>query len=321
MMSMSNSSITSAVNSSASNDLANAAFENTYKTLQTGEYTPWCVKNSVGDCVALIARFRIGAETRAAVAQLHKGLRCNTCRQFCEHYTGVGFGEGPLFADVEGPYGNLAHNLGSFEQFEVVTGETLGVAQTGEWNHLHVNPSCTSNLTKFSAADYQWFLGQKLNHMHRLLSKNKAPGILRSLETLIEVLAKVPYGDKLVHSIRWFHQAMKEFMTAEPNGVEEYWVAAKALLNARLDPGAPPEAIICIPLAQVAHNGLDALECADSVPALTKLLAERFSPLNHCRPTVEAKPGQLAKAVTIFKDKGFRTTLMERKEIPDYGES
>ena len=296
------------------------AFESAYDTLKKEDYTPWCVpENSAGDCVCLVARFRRDETARERMTDLHSKLKCNTCHDFCKKHAGMASIEGPLFGNVEGPYGDLAGCLKGFERFEVVDLETLGVAQAGGWKHLHVKPAQISNCTTFSATDYQWFLNQKLDQMYRLLSENKGDGILESLEALIKVLAGVPYGDKLVHSIRWFREVMQEFIATVPNGVDHYWVAAKALLNARLDKGADHEAIICIPLAQVAHNGLDALKCADSIPALTKLLADRFSPLKHCRPTAEAKPGQLAKAVTIFKDKGFRTTLMERKEIPDYG--
>ena len=302
---------------------ANIAFEDTRVALQNNTYTPWVIDTRKGDKVALMIRrktFNLKSKTKHIYQKYGGGLKCQCCHDFCKDFAGVGFKDGLLFANTDAPYRSLADDLGDFMRFEVVTG-TLGHPTLGPFQHLSVTPAVTSVLNKFSAEDYQWFLNQHIGTMLRLLSENKSDGIIDSLNALLAVLPDVNYGHKLADSTRWFLAAMKDYMAipndAGPNA--KFVVAARALLNAYLSPGIPPERIICTSLSQVKDNGLDALASANSIKQLTALLQARFKPDTYRRPTAEATQGQLDEAMKLFNGLNFKVTLMPLANIVKYG--
>lgn len=205
---------------------------------------------------------------------------------------------------------------------------------------------------------YEYLFHQHLPTMERLIARTLCtdsvkPGetveidataqhpMLESIKVLIETLPKVTYGDKLVHSARWFRDVLEEFGCMENSGdlkmkfqtklladatepepmftPAQRFIAMKGLCAQYLSKGVGYEKVVCTMLKQFKDNTMDAMACVDNVESLKKLLQERLAPHNYCRPTVEATTGQLDEAMKLFKDLNFSTSLMPLTHLEKYG--
>ena len=217
-------------------------------------------------------------------------------------------GESKVSPPGEGKTPELTADVskGPFKKFKVVDGP-MRVQHDGTFPHFEVTPA-PSVLTHFGAEDYEWFLHQYVGTLMRSLQTHGRQGILESLTLLIETLAQVKYGDKLLDAVRWYASTMEAWMAVPVNDAPRFareLVVAQALVKARLEKGHGHERIVCTVLHQMLQNGMDALAKANSVEGLRRLLESRFSPETYKRRTAPASAGQLTVAMSHFRGSGF----------------
>ena len=304
------------------------SFFDVHRRLGKVKLNPFKIKVSNNDTLQLLGRRVPSNEVSLAIAAIHKNLRCNTCKDFLSKKALLvgSDGRGPLSKEVvvgHPEYQELYKAIEKcpVEDVELVGTGKQGVPTAGGFRHFSFDTVISCMSSKVLAADYQWFFKQHTETMIRLLGEQDQDGILQSLDVLIEVLPEVPYGDKLVHSARWFKKAMQSWQARKRQpDYKRRLVAMEALCAAPLSPGhGQSERVICTNLSQFKENTLGAMEVAHNRSALKRLLSERLSPHNYCRPTVEATLGQLEEATRMFKDLGFHTWLMPLENLAKYG--
>lgn len=323
---------TSATSATTSAGLtAEASFHIALDALDKQCHTPFTVTASNGDVIRLVVETKTDPGViKKMIQELQYGnspgcgLRCRTCAEWMRKHSGLHFEEGSSFSCVPcGPYRDLADaSQGPFKGFKVVTGP-MREHHDGSYAHFELVPTVLSELSHFTAQDYEWFLHQYVGTLTRSLKTHGRRGILESLTLLIDTLGTVKYGDKIIHAVRWYASAMEAWMAVPydaPHFAREL-VVAQALVEARLEKGHGHERIICTSLHQMLQNGLDALATANSVEGLRRLLESRFSPATYMRRTAPASAGQLTMAMDHFRGFGFTMPeLMSRGElVASYG--
>ncbi len=325
---------TSSSNSSLMNE-ANEAFDLVHGRLSRIKLVPFTIRAANRDTLRLLGVREASTEVNSLVSAIHESLRCNTCKEFLSTAAlMVGEdGRGPLAAamrnvsaETEGiqMYSELSAAIEKcpVQRLQVATEKRFGVVTAGGFPHFFFSLASKTKASMFSASDYEWFFHQHVETMEQLLAKENQEGIMESLDVLIRSLPDITYGDKLLHSAKWFRSAMAQWRKDQHKSSsrqESLIIAMRVLCDTPLNKGFGHERIVCTHLKQVKDNTLEAMRVADNRAALVNLLQERLSPHNYCRPKTKATKGQLEEARKLFKGMGFNTSLMLLENLPKYG--
>jgi hypothetical protein len=315
------------------NTLSNSIFSRTRDKIARQTYRPWIIETSAGDSLAVVINRKKNDNFNGKKVSnsLYYGItscpgtRCNTCRSFMIHNASYIFQNNITISSSDSDHAihteyEKYFTINTSPDIYIIEKSRHGEESSGGFDHFYFDTSDISKIiSRFTAADYEWFIHQHLPTMIRLLITNCNDGIIESLDVLIETLPKVTYGDKLEKSAIWFRAAIDEYMNHRGNTSDKTIIAIKHLLRAPLSPGVDEERIICTYLKQVKDNTINAMAVAHNESALRYLLQERFKPTNYCRPTAPPKDGQLSQAIKMFTDLGFSTSVMLVSNIPKYG--
>lgn len=275
-----------------------------------------------GLCLCFLKKRNPGPTTKKIMTNVTKLLKCRTCFAFYGSVTPLVGRDGMCVFNTCTDFPNLRLLSESYDKSSgipfLVTKPCFGTPKTGGFDHFHAFPDKISNFGSFSPEDIEWAIHQYSGLLERQLSELNQPGAIASIDKLLELLVKVPYGDKIADSTRWFKKSLKKYSNAE-TPFQRKLVVIESLFSGPFSKGSGSERM-CFPhLFQWKNNTMQALKCADDEKALVAMLSARFDPKNYLRPTVEASDGQLDEAMGMFKNLGFKTEIMPIEELPKYG--
>jgi len=297
--------------------------------------SPWVVTALNGDKIAFaLVNKTLDSKNKKLFSnirwRLEEGIKCRKCNEFLNDIVKYYFKKGSVFKNVCKPVYKELAKQGEFKRKSVklseetgpikVIVENFGKAGSGGYEHLYVNPTELSDLKTFNSIDYEWYFNQYLDVMLRLLEENKGDGktIIDTLQILLKNLEKVPYGDKLENSTKWFLRAMEKYVKAKTTG-EQYKVAVEALVKAPLTRGEGADRVCVTYVSQVNGNILPALAVCKNENKLRGLLTARLNPDDYQRAKAPPTEGQLKVAINICKNVDLNMTLLKLAEVPKYG--
>ncbi len=154
--------------------------------------------------------------------------------------------------------------------------------------------------------DYVKGIRHWLPIFRRTFSELCGDDMVASVTAAIELLPKVPYGDKLVGSARWFLRALLAYNAATTEH-ERVIVLLRHMVPSLRKAGL---SVDCPVMSQFNGNTRNLMEHAGDATAFEKMVAERMNPTRYRQSTTEASGKQLVVAASILEDHKFSASLI-----------
>jgi hypothetical protein len=196
---------------------------------------------------------------------------------------------------------------------KVISKETIDPVEVGGFEHYTLIPTKVSEITQ-SAEFYEKGVKRYLGIMEGIYENTTKPSVISILEQIIKNLADIPYGEKIIDSVRWYQRhATPDFMDLPEK--EKKIRCINAILDSCLQEDIG-EQTVSIYIQQFKNNVLELTEASRTLEEFKALVRSRFSPSKYLRRTAEPTVNQMEIARRELSE--YSTSLMTWREALDH---
>ena len=278
------------------------------------------------------------------IYDLHK---CNTCKQHAKHLIPIVDSKGPIFcrhqtADTTDYHKTMRGmvldyykehmKMSNFNNFDFVISAShdvsymplvSGKSKDGTEVYKHYAYSSTyiternddTNKLKLAFNKYSSLIKNLLSRF------NCMEGLMTSLNLSLKIIDVSTYAHKIKSAVLWLKGIIELIITKyegkaldRMSPISCIEIIAFAITSSTISYDHDDTVVITY-FSQINNNMLNILEKAKSEQAMKKMLEDRFSPLKYQRPTTDATPQQLKRAIDSIGN--FTNTIYTVEELEE----